>query len=95
MGKGALPAPAKAMQAKVADRRQPQLLMPLRGGNGAKKPAAPSKPGPVTAPAHRRKRFRIAHRNERIVALAMANKPSVDFCGYWQRSRAAPHQSFR
>jgi hypothetical protein len=22
-----------------------------------------------------------------IVALAMANKPSVDFCGYWQRSR--------
>ena len=26
---------------------------------------------------------------DRIVALAMANKPSVDFCGYWQRSRAA------
>jgi hypothetical protein len=25
---------------------------------------------------------------DRIVALAMANKPSVDFCGYWQRSRA-------
>jgi transposase-like protein len=24
---------------------------------------------------------------DRIVALAMANKPSVDFCGYWQRSR--------
>jgi transposase-like protein len=23
---------------------------------------------------------------DRIVALAMANKPSVDFCGYWQRS---------
>jgi transposase-like protein len=22
---------------------------------------------------------------DRIVALAMANKPSVDFCGYWQR----------
>src|SRR3984957_10258714 len=26
---------------------------------------------------------------DRIVALAMANKPSVDFCGYWQRSRTA------
>ena len=26
---------------------------------------------------------------DRIVALAMANRPSVDFCGYWQRSRAA------
>jgi transposase-like protein len=26
---------------------------------------------------------------DRIVALAMANKPSVDFCGYWQRRRAA------
>lgn len=25
---------------------------------------------------------------DRIVALAMHNKPSVDFCGYWQRSRA-------
>ena len=25
---------------------------------------------------------------DRIVALAMANKPSVDFCGYWQRGRA-------
>jgi len=24
---------------------------------------------------------------DRIVALAMANKPSVDFCGYWQRAR--------
>jgi transposase-like protein len=23
---------------------------------------------------------------DRIVALAMANKPSVDFCGYWQRA---------
>ncbi len=22
-----------------------------------------------------------------LVGLAMANKPSVDFCGYWQRSR--------
>ena len=26
---------------------------------------------------------------DRIVALAMRNKPSVDFCGYWQRSWAA------
>src|ERR1700676_5714882 len=26
---------------------------------------------------------------DRVVALAMLNKPSVDFCGYWQRSRAA------
>src|SRR6202166_1858920 len=26
---------------------------------------------------------------DRIVALAMHNKPSVDFCGYWQRSWAA------
>jgi ISXO2-like transposase domain len=26
---------------------------------------------------------------DRIVALAMRNKPSVDFCGYWQRRRAA------
>jgi len=25
---------------------------------------------------------------DRIVALAMHNRPSVDFCGYWQRSRA-------
>lgn len=26
---------------------------------------------------------------DRIVALAMRNKPSADFCGYWQRGRAA------
>jgi transposase-like protein len=26
---------------------------------------------------------------DRVVALAMRSKPSVDFCGYWQRSRAA------
>jgi hypothetical protein len=25
---------------------------------------------------------------DRIIALAMRNKPSVDFCGYWQRGRA-------
>jgi ISXO2-like transposase domain len=24
---------------------------------------------------------------DRLVALAMANRPSVDFCGYWQRAR--------
>ena len=24
-----------------------------------------------------------------VMGLAMAAKPSVDFCGYWQRSRAA------
>jgi transposase-like protein len=26
---------------------------------------------------------------DRLVGLAMHNKPSVDFCGYWQRSRPA------
>lgn len=26
---------------------------------------------------------------DRIAALAMRNKPSIDFCGYWQRGRAA------
>jgi hypothetical protein len=26
---------------------------------------------------------------DRIIALAMLNKPSIDFCGYWQRGRAA------
>ena len=26
---------------------------------------------------------------DRIVALAMRNKPSVDFCGYWQRGRGS------
>ena len=25
---------------------------------------------------------------DRLVGLAMHNKPSVDFCGYWQRGRA-------
>jgi transposase-like protein len=40
--------------------------------------------------------FREDHRREangtqvdRVVALALANKPSVDFCGYWQRHLAA------
>jgi hypothetical protein len=38
--------------------------------------------------------FREDHRRDpngsqvdRIVALAMRNKPSVDFCGYWQRTK--------
>lgn len=26
---------------------------------------------------------------DRLVGLAMTNRPSVDFCGYWQRARAA------
>ena len=26
---------------------------------------------------------------DRVVALAMRNKPSVDFCGYWQRGHAS------
>jgi transposase-like protein len=26
---------------------------------------------------------------DRVVTLAMANRPSVDFCGYWQRARAS------
>jgi transposase-like protein len=26
---------------------------------------------------------------DRVVALAMRNKPSVDFCGYWQRAHAS------
>ena len=25
---------------------------------------------------------------DRLVGLAMANRPSVDFCGYWQRARS-------
>jgi hypothetical protein len=25
-----------------------------------------------------------------VVSLAMKSKPSVDFCGYWQRSRVSP-----
>jgi transposase-like protein len=28
---------------------------------------------------------------DRIIALAMHNRPSVDFCGYWQRSRLISH----
>src|SRR3984893_5405680 len=40
--------------------------------------------------------WREGHRREpngrqvdRVVALAMRNKPSVDFCGYWQRGHAS------
>ncbi len=29
------------------------------------------------------------HQVDRVAMLAMRNKPSVDFCGYWQRARAA------
>jgi hypothetical protein len=25
---------------------------------------------------------------DRVVALVMKNKPSVDFCGYWRRARS-------
>lgn len=32
---------------------------------------------------------RDANGGHRVVALAMRNKPSIDFCGYWQRGRAA------
>jgi hypothetical protein len=29
---------------------------------------------------------------DRVVALVMRNKPSVDFCGYWHRERlTVPH----
>jgi hypothetical protein len=53
--KGALPASAKAKRAKVADRRQPQLLMPVAGGGRTKEPPATSKPDPVTAPQRRKR----------------------------------------
>ena len=33
----------------------------------------------------RKKREANGTQVDRIVALAMGNKPSVDFCGYWQR----------
>jgi DNA end-binding protein Ku len=53
---GALPAPAKAKRAKVVDRRQPQLLMPVRGGGKGKEPSTVTE-APLTAaqPARRRK----------------------------------------
>jgi hypothetical protein len=45
---GALPVPAKAKRAKVVDRRQPQLLMPVQGGGTAKEARA-TKPAPGVA----------------------------------------------
>ena len=56
MQKGALPAPATAKRAKVADRRQPQLLMPVAGGSKAKKAVATSKPAPAAVSPGRRKK---------------------------------------
>jgi DNA end-binding protein Ku len=51
---GALPAPAKARRPKVADRNQPQLLMPVQGGKKAEKPAAKEAPA-AAPPSHRKK----------------------------------------
>src|SRR6202047_389872 len=52
--------------------------------------------GPYLARFAQESAWREDHRRDakgaqvdRIVALAMRNKPSVDFCGYWQRSWAA------
>jgi transposase-like protein len=52
--------------------------------------------GPYLARFAQEAAWREDHRREtngsqvdRVVALAMTNKPSVDFCGYWQRSRIA------
>jgi len=51
---GTLPAPGKTKWGKHASRSQAQLLMPVRSGDGAKKPAAVDKPATV-APARRKK----------------------------------------
>jgi hypothetical protein len=51
---GTLPTPGKTKWAKHASRSQAQLLMPVRGGNVAKKPAAVDKPATAT-PARRKK----------------------------------------
>jgi transposase-like protein len=52
--------------------------------------------GPYLARFAQESAWREDHRKDpngiqvdRVVALAMRNKPSVDFCGYWQRSWAA------
>jgi hypothetical protein len=52
--------------------------------------------GPYLARFAQESAWREDHRRDpngiqvdRVVALAMRNKPSVDFCGYWQRGRAA------
>jgi hypothetical protein len=52
--------------------------------------------GPYLARFAQESAWREDHRRDpngvqvdRVVALAMQNKPSVDFCGYWQRSQIA------
>jgi transposase-like protein len=52
--------------------------------------------GPYLARFAQESAWREDHRRDpngvqvdRVTALAMRNKPSVDFCGYWQRSGAA------
>jgi transposase-like protein len=52
--------------------------------------------GPYLARFAQESAWREDHRRDangaqvnRVVALAMRNKPSVDFCGYWQRSLAS------
>jgi DNA end-binding protein Ku len=53
---GALRTPAKTKRSKPVDRRQPHMLMPVKGGQ-EKKPAAAAKPASaVTAPTGRRKK---------------------------------------
>jgi DNA end-binding protein Ku len=54
---GAMPAPARAKHGKSVDRKQPQLLMPVKGGSDrGKKPAVSAEPAPVAAPPPRRKK---------------------------------------
>jgi DNA end-binding protein Ku len=53
---GALRTPGKTKRSKPVDRRQPHMLMPVKGGQ-EKRPAAVAKPAPaITAPAGRRKK---------------------------------------
>ena len=54
---GALPAAGKAKRAKAPDRKQPQLLMPVRGGSDVTKKPTAAKPAPAAAaPAGARRR---------------------------------------
>ena len=53
---GALPAAGKVKRAKAPDRKQPQLLMPVRGGSDATKKPAAAKPAPAAAPGARRRK---------------------------------------
>jgi DNA end-binding protein Ku len=54
---GVPPAQTKATKrAKVADRNQPQLLMPVQGGRKAQKPVAEAEPAPTVAAPSRRKK---------------------------------------